>query len=60
MRKNLTINLTKTLTPAIIDKFSRIEYKYYENEQFKDILKRMGQDPQSSIHNTFFSHSMFK
>lgn len=55
MGNSLTLNLTKTLTPAIIDKFSRIEYKYYENEQFKDIMKRMGQDPQSSIHNTFFS-----
>jgi|SRR5690554_3430044 len=55
MGKSLSINLTKKLTPAIIDKFSKIEYKYYEDEQFKDIMKRMGQDPQTSIHNTFFS-----
>lgn len=53
--KKLKINLTKTFTPAVLDKFSNIEYYYFEDEKFKNILKKMGQDPENSIHNTFFS-----
>ena len=45
----------KSLSPAIIDKFGRIEYHYFENENFKNIMSRMTANPQQIIHNTFFS-----
>lgn len=53
--KHLNRKLTKTLSPAIIDKFSRIAYQYYENADFKDVMTRMTANPQQNIHNTFFS-----
>lgn len=53
--RNLRIDLTKTFTPTVLDKFSNIDYCYYEDEKFNNILKKMGQDPEKSIHNTFFS-----
>lgn len=53
--KHLTRRLTKTLSPAIIDKFSRISYQYYENAEFKDVMTRMTANPQQNIHNTFFA-----
>lgn len=47
--------LTKSLSPAIIDKFSKIAYQYYENAEFKDTMSRMTANPQQTIHDTFFS-----
>lgn len=51
----LNRKLTKSLSPAIIDKFSKIAYQYYENTEFKDTMSRMTANPQQTIHNTFFS-----
>ena len=53
--KYLNRRLTKSLSPAIIDKFSRIDYHYYENADFKDVMTRMTKNPQQTIHNTFFT-----
>ncbi len=55
MGRYLNRKLTKTLSPAVIRKFSSIEYRYYENSRFKDIVTRMTQNPQQTVHNTFFS-----
>ncbi len=51
----LNRELTKSLSPAIIDKFSKIAYQYYENAEFKDTMSRMTANPQQTIHDTFFS-----
>lgn len=51
----LNRRLTKSLSPAIIDKFSKIAYQYYENAEFKDVMSRMTSNPQQTIHNTFYS-----
>lgn len=45
--------LTQSLTPAIAEKFSRIEYQYFENAEFQDTISRMSQDPQEKIHAAF-------
>lgn len=45
--------LTRSLTPAIAEKFSSIEYQYFENAEFQDTLSRMSQDPQEKIHAAF-------
>ena len=55
MGRFLNRRLTKALSPAIIDKFSRIDYHYFENADFQDIMSRMTANPQQMIHNTFFS-----
>lgn len=55
MGRFLNRRLTKALSPAIIDKFGRIEYRYFEGADFQDIMSRMTGDPQQMIHNTFFS-----
>lgn len=55
MGRFLNRRLTKALSPAIIDKFGRIEYYYFESADFQDIMSRMTADPQQMIHNTFFS-----
>ena len=55
MGRYLNRKLTKALSPAIVDKFTRIEYQYFENADFKDIMSRMTQNPQQTVHNTFFS-----
>ncbi len=55
MGRYLNRKLTKSLSPAIIDKFSKIAYQYYENPEFKDTMSRMTANPQQTIHNTFFS-----
>lgn len=55
MGRFLNRRLTKALSPAIIDKFGRIEYYYFENSEFRDIMSRMTANPQQMIHNTFFS-----
>lgn len=52
--KYLNRRLTKSLSPAIINKFSRIDYHYYENAAFKDVMSRMTANPQQTIHDTFF------
>lgn len=51
--KYLNRGLTKSLSPAIINKFSRIDYHYYENAMFKDVMSRMTANPQQTIHDTF-------
>lgn len=53
--KYLNRRLTKSLSPAIIDKFSRIDYHYYENAGFKDVMSRMTANPQQTIYDTFFA-----
>ncbi|MGI6742621.1 MAG: ABC transporter ATP-binding protein [Eubacteriales bacterium] len=55
MGRFLNRRLTKALSPAIINKFGRIEYHYFENKEFRDIMSRMTANPQQMIHNTFFS-----
>ena len=47
--------LTKSLTPAIVEKFSRMEYQYFENAEFQDVISRMSQDPQEKIHAAFLN-----
>ena len=51
--KYLNRRLTKSLSPEIINKFSRIDYHYYENAMFKDVMSRMTANPQQTIHDTF-------
>ena len=51
--KYLNRRLTKSLSLAIINKFSRIDYHYYENAMFKDVMSRMTANPQQTIHDTF-------
>ena len=51
----LNRRLTKSLSPVIIDKFSKIAYQYYENAEFKDVMSRMTANPQQTIYETFFS-----
>lgn len=53
--KYLNRRLTKSLSPAIIDKFSRMDYHYYENAECRDVMSRMTANPQQMIHDTFFS-----
>lgn len=53
--KYLNRRLTKSLSPAIIDKFSRMDYHYYENAECRDVMSRMTANPQQTIHDTFFS-----
>lgn len=53
--KYLNRKLTKSLSPAIIDKFSRMDYHYYENAECRDVMSRMTANPQQAIHDTFFS-----
>lgn len=53
--KYLNRKLTQSLSPAIINKFSRIDYHYYENAEFKDVMSRMTANPQQTIYDTFFS-----
>lgn len=55
MGRFLNRSLTKKLSPTIIDKFGHIEYFYFENAEFRDIMSRMTSNPQQMIHNTFFS-----
>jgi len=55
LKLHLDRKLTKSLSPSIMDKFSRIAYQYYENADFKDCLSRMTSNPQQTIQNTFFS-----
>lgn len=45
--------LTKSLTPAIAEKFSRIEYQYFENTEFQNVISRMSQEPQEKVHTAF-------
>lgn len=47
--------LTKSLTPAIVEKFSRVEYQYFENVEFQDVISRMSQNPQEKIHTAFLN-----
>lgn len=49
----LNRKLTRSLSPSIMEKFSRIAYQYYENKEFQDCLSRMTQDPQQSIQDAF-------
>ena len=53
--KYLNRKLTQSLSPAIINKFSRIDYHYFENAEFKDVMSRMTANPQQTIYDTFFS-----
>lgn len=53
--KYLNRKLTQSLSPAIINKFSRIDYNYFENAEFKDVMSRMTANPQQTIYDTFFS-----
>ena len=53
--RRLNRRLTLSLSPAIINKFSRIDYHYSDNAEFTDIMSRMTANPQQTIHNTFFS-----
>ena len=53
--KYLNRKLTRSLSPAIINKFSRIDYHYFENAEFKDVMSRMTDNPQQTIYDTFFS-----
>lgn len=55
LRLCLSRKLTKSLSPSIIDKFSRISYQYFENSDFRDVMSRMTSNPQQTIHDTFFS-----
>ncbi len=52
---HLRSRLTKSLTPAIAEKFSRMEYQYFENAGFQDLISRMSQDSQEKIHAAFRS-----
>ncbi len=55
LEQHLNRKLTKSLAPAIIEKFSKIAYQYYENAEFKDTMTRMTANPQQTIQSTFFS-----
>ena len=55
LERHLHRKLTKSLSPAIIDKFSKIAYSYFENAECKDTMSRMTSDPQQMIHSTFLS-----
>lgn len=55
LSKYLNRRLTKSLSPAIIDKFSRMDYHYYENAECRDVMSRMTANPQQTIHDAFFS-----
>lgn len=50
----LTRKLTRSLSPSIMEKFSRIAYQYYENKEFQDCLTRMTSNPRISIQNAFY------
>lgn len=50
----LVRKLTRSLSPSIMEKFSRIAYQYYENKEFQDCLSRMTSDPQQSIQDAFY------
>lgn len=50
---HLRRSLTGSLTPAIAEKFSRIEYAYFENAEFQDVISRMSQEPQEKVHAAF-------
>lgn len=52
---HLRRKLTKSLTPAIAEKFSRIEYQYFENAEFQNVIARMTQNPQEKIQAAFRS-----
>lgn len=52
---HLRRRLTKSLTPAIVEKFSLIEYQYFENTEFQNVISRMSQNPQEKVHAAFRS-----
>lgn len=52
---HLRRRLTKSLTPAIAEKFSRMEYQYFENAGFQNVISRMTQNPQEKVQAAFGS-----
>lgn len=52
---HLRRSLTGSLSPAIAEKFSCVEYQYFENAEFQDVISRMSQDPQEKVHTAFRS-----
>lgn len=55
MGKYLSRELALKLSPEILDNLERIEYCFFEDTRFNDIMNKMGDNPQQMIHNTFFS-----
>lgn len=55
MGRYLSRELTLKLSPEILDHLERIEYRFFEDTQFNDVMNKMGDNPQQMIHNAFFS-----
>ncbi len=53
--RRLYKRLTITLSPEIMKKLCSIEYRYYEDRRFLDVMDMMTKEPQQTIHNAFFS-----
>lgn len=47
--------LSLSLSPAILDRLNDIEYRYFEDPAYYDIMSKIGDDPQQMLHNAFFS-----
>lgn len=55
MGRYLSRELTLKLSPEILDNLERIEYCFFEDTRFNDVMNKMGDNPQQMIHNAFFS-----
>ena len=55
MGRYLSRELTLKLSPEILDHLERVEYCFFEDARFHDVMIRMGDNPQQMIHNAFFS-----
>ena len=55
MGRYLSRELTLKLSPEILDHLERIEYCFFEDLRFNDVMNKMGDNPQQMIHNAFFS-----
>lgn len=54
MGRYLSHELTLKLSPEILDNLERIEYCFFEDTRFNDVMNKMGDNPQQMIHNAFF------
>lgn len=45
--------LMKTFSPAMLDKFTKVEYKYFEDARFRDIVSRLTSFKQHTIYSLF-------
>lgn len=55
MGRYLSRELTLKLSPDILDHLEKMEYCFFEDMRFNDVMSKMGDNPQQMIHNAFFS-----